>query len=114
MHNCLSLSIFVERMSPYASCGESPQFSEDKDSKNRIMTSVLTHAAANTKKRSRLRTRLQTAMISRRADASDQCRRFVETAHELGADESPDAMDRAIKRVVKPKKLVRPDERSDG
>jgi hypothetical protein len=35
------------------------------------------------------------------ADESDEYRRFVETARELGADESPDAMDRAFERVVK-------------
>jgi hypothetical protein len=32
-------------------------------------------------------------------DNPDQYRRFVETARELGADESPDAMDRAFGRV---------------
>jgi hypothetical protein len=37
-------------------------------------------------------------------DNPDQYRRFVETARELEADESPDALDRAFERVVKPKK----------
>jgi hypothetical protein len=37
-------------------------------------------------------------------DNRDEYRRFVETARELGADESPEAMDRAFERVVKPKK----------
>ena len=38
-------------------------------------------------------------------DDPEQYRRFVETARELGADESPDAMDRAFEQVVgKPKK----------
>jgi len=42
---------------------------------------------------------------------SEQHRRFVETARELEADESPDAMDRAFERVVgkpKPKGEPRP------
>jgi hypothetical protein len=34
------------------------------------------------------------------ADNPDQYRRFVETARELEADESPDAMDRAFKKVI--------------
>jgi hypothetical protein len=37
-------------------------------------------------------------------DDPEQYRRFVETARELEADESPDSMDRAFDRVVKPKK----------
>ena len=32
-------------------------------------------------------------------DNPEQYRRFVETARELGADESPDAMDKAFERV---------------
>ena len=40
-------------------------------------------------------------------DNPDHYRRFVETARELGADESPDAMDRAFERVVKPRDLKR-------
>jgi hypothetical protein len=37
-------------------------------------------------------------------DDPEQYRRFVETARELSADESPDAMDRAFDQVVrKPK-----------
>lgn len=39
----------------------------------------------------------------------DQYRRFVETARELAAEESPDAMDRAFERVVgKPKHKSEP------
>jgi len=37
-------------------------------------------------------------------DNAEQYRRFVETSRELEADESPDAMDRAFGRVVKPRK----------
>ena len=37
-------------------------------------------------------------------DNPDQYRRFVETARELGADESPEAMERAFKRVVRTQK----------
>ena len=45
----------------------------------------------------------------RKAENPDQYRRFVETARELGADESPDALDRAFDRVVgKPKPKVEP------
>lgn len=39
-----------------------------------------------------------------KADNPEQYRRFVETARALGADESPDAMDKAFERVMKPKK----------
>lgn len=38
-----------------------------------------------------------------KADNPEQHRRFVETAREVEADESPDAMDRAFSRVVRPK-----------
>ena len=38
------------------------------------------------------------------SDNPEQYRRFIEGARELGADESPDAMDKAFERVVKPKK----------
>jgi predicted Zn-dependent protease len=44
-------------------------------------------------------------------DNPHQYRRFVETARELGADESPDALDRAFERVVgklKPKAEPKP------
>jgi hypothetical protein len=42
-------------------------------------------------------------------DNPDQYRRFVETARELGADESPDVMDRAFERVVrKPERKPEP------
>ncbi|MHB1544942.1 MAG: hypothetical protein ACYCVU_10325 [Gammaproteobacteria bacterium] len=34
--------------------------------------------------------------------AADEYRRFVETARETAADESPEAFARAFKRVVKP------------
>ena len=44
---------------------------------------------------------------SRRPDNPEQYRRFVETARELEADESPDAMDRAFERVVKPAEVTR-------
>jgi len=37
-------------------------------------------------------------------DDPEQYRRFVETARELEADESPGAMDRAFEQVVKPKR----------
>lgn len=39
---------------------------------------------------------------------TDESRRFIETAREVGADESPEAFDRAFKRVVgsKPGKLA--------
>jgi hypothetical protein len=40
---------------------------------------------------------------SPKPDNQEQYRRFVETAREAEADESPDAMDRAFERVVKPK-----------
>jgi len=33
---------------------------------------------------------------------ADEYRRFVEIARETGADESPEAFERAFKRVVKP------------
>lgn len=39
------------------------------------------------------------------ADA-DEYRRFVEMARETGADESPEAFERAFKRVVKPAAAV--------
>ena len=39
-----------------------------------------------------------------KSDNPEQYRRFVEAAREAQADESPDAMDRAFERVVKPKK----------
>ena len=42
---------------------------------------------------------------SAKPDSPEQYRRFVEAAREAEADESPDAMDRAFERVVKPKKL---------
>jgi hypothetical protein len=37
-------------------------------------------------------------------DDPEQYRRFVETAREVEADESPDAMDRAFDRVIGSKK----------
>lgn len=37
----------------------------------------------------------------------EQYERFVETARKLGADESPEAFDRAFKRVVAPKSIKR-------
>lgn len=42
--------------------------------------------------------------VKPKLDDLEQYRRFVETARELEADESPDAMDKAFERVVKPKK----------
>ena len=33
---------------------------------------------------------------------TDEYRRFVQTARETGADESPEAFERAFKRIVKP------------
>jgi hypothetical protein len=36
-----------------------------------------------------------------------QHKRFLEMAREVGVDESPDAMDRAFKKVVKPKSIKR-------
>jgi hypothetical protein len=50
----------------------------------------------------------------------DQYRRFVETARELGTDESPAAMDRAFERVIRkperkpePAPISRPAKKSD-
>ena len=37
-------------------------------------------------------------------DDPEQFKRFIETAREVEADESPDAIDRAFKRVVRPKR----------
>jgi len=39
-----------------------------------------------------------------KSDNPEQYRRFVEAAREAEADESPDALDRAFERVVKPKR----------
>jgi hypothetical protein len=48
--------------------------------------------------------------VNPKPDNPEQYRRFVETARELGADESPGALDRAFEKVVgKPK----PKERSE-
>ena len=38
----------------------------------------------------------------------DESRRFIETAREVGADESPEAFDRAFKRVVEHKPPPKP------
>jgi hypothetical protein len=37
-------------------------------------------------------------------DNPEQFKRFIETARDVEADESPDAVDRAFKRVVRPTK----------
>jgi hypothetical protein len=47
-------------------------------------------------------------------DNPEQYRRFVEAAREVENDESPDAMDRAFERVVKPKKLKDETEKPKG
>jgi hypothetical protein len=46
-----------------------------------------------------------TKKANNKPDDPNQYRRFIETARELGADESPDALDRAFDRidVKKPK-----------
>jgi hypothetical protein len=47
------------------------------------------------------------ASTKRKSSLTDSARheRFVETAHQIGAEEGPDAFDKAFERVVKPKKL---------
>lgn len=37
-----------------------------------------------------------------------QFERFVETAREIGVDESPEALDRAFEKVVRPKRATPP------
>ena len=37
-------------------------------------------------------------------DDPEQFKQFIETAREVEADESPDAIDRALRRVVQPKR----------
>lgn len=37
-------------------------------------------------------------------DNPEQFKRFIETAREVEADESPDAIDRALRKVVQPKR----------
>jgi hypothetical protein len=44
-----------------------------------------------------------TAKPIAKPDNPEEYRRFVDMARELEADQSPDAMDRAFGRVVKPK-----------
>jgi hypothetical protein len=49
-------------------------------------------------------------------DDPEQSKRFIDLAHELGADESPEAFEKAFDRIVspkaprevRPKKIVRP------
>ena len=38
------------------------------------------------------------------ADSPAQSRRFIDMAREVGADETPGAMDRAFRKVIRPKK----------
>jgi hypothetical protein len=41
-------------------------------------------------------------------DDPAQSKRFIETAREIGADESPEAFERAFKKVAKPPKPTKP------
>jgi hypothetical protein len=36
-------------------------------------------------------------------DNPEQFKRFIDMAREIGVDESPDALDRAFEKVIKPK-----------
>jgi len=38
-------------------------------------------------------------------DNPEQSKRFIETAREVGADESPEAFERAFEKVVRPKNV---------
>jgi hypothetical protein len=38
-------------------------------------------------------------------DDPEQFKRFIDMAREVEADESPDAVDRALRRVIQPKRL---------
>ncbi len=40
-------------------------------------------------------------------DDPEQSKRFIDTAREVGADESPEAFERAFEKVVRPKDVER-------
>lgn len=44
-------------------------------------------------------------------DDPEQSKRFIETAREIGADETREGAERAFKKVVRSKQLARPEKR---
>jgi hypothetical protein len=51
---------------------------------------------------------------SSKPDNLGQFKRFIEMAREIEVDESPDAIDRAFNKVVRPKKKPKPDDLSSA
>jgi hypothetical protein len=43
------------------------------------------------------------------ADDPEQSRRFIDTAREVGADETPGGMDRSFDKVIRPPERKQPD-----